>query len=151
MAVRHRKRKQNDVVTLILGILILCFAIVGAVKSFNSSYTKATITEIKRTYDKKRSGSKRKYYEEVEVSYEYNGQTVSGSTTVQKSSKSSLPKEGDMIDIEITQDEYILPYSRQKNILMSIGGGALGAFLIWTGIMGIMKSRNKARTPEANQ
>ena len=151
MAVRYKKKKQNYVVTLILGIVILCFTILAIINSVNSGYTKATITEIKRTYDKKRNGSKRKYYEDVVVSFEYNGQTVSGPTTIKKSSQSSLPKVGDTIDIEITKNEQIMAYSPMDNIRMGIIGVALGAFLIWTGVMGIKKSREKAgELPESN-
>lgn len=57
MAKSSQKGKQHNILYLIFGIIMLAFAVLSAFSSFKSSYDKAVIQEVTRTYDKKRSDS----------------------------------------------------------------------------------------------
>jgi hypothetical protein len=144
-----KNRKQHSVLYVILGVLILGFTIMAAVSSLNSTYGKAEVTEVKRTYDKKSSGSKtRKYYAEVVVSLEYKGAIVTAETTVKESSERKLPGVGDTIDVQITDDGRVIATSRGKDILMSVVGVAGGGLLIWYGITNMIEAKKKKAETE---
>ncbi len=144
-----RKRKKHSVLYIILGVLFLGFTLMSAVTSLNSTYAKGEITEVKRTYDKKRSGSnKRKYYAEVVVSFEYKGALVTADTTVNASSERKLPGVGDTIDIQITEDGRVIASSRGKDILMSVVGVAAGGLLIWYGVTNMIEAKKRKQETE---
>lgn len=147
MAKSNGKRKEHNVLYLIVGVLVVAFVILSAITSVKSSYEKATVQEVKRTYDKKRNGSKRKYYADVVVSLEYNGQQMTGETTVQNSSQSKLPKVGDVIDVQITEDDRVLASSKGNNILMTVVGLLAGGLMIFAGVRGII-DKKKAQEQE---
>ena len=144
MAKSSKKGKQHNILYLIFGIVMLAFAVLSAISTFKSSYDKAVIQEVTRTYDKKRSGSnKRNYYADVVVSLEYNGQQTTADTTVKVGSRSSLPAVGDTIDVQITDDGRVIASTKGKSILMSVVGLLAGGLLIWFSISNILDAKKK--------
>ncbi len=130
---------------------MLGFAVLTAVGAVNSTYEKAVVEEVTRTYDKKRSGSKRKYYADVEVSFDYNGEKATASTTVSKGSQSDLPGVGDTIDVQITKDGRVIASSPVKNVLMSVVGVLVGALLIWYSVSSMIEAKKKKEESSFSQ
>ena len=140
MAKRKSKdTKFSNVLFMLVGAGLIAMGIFMGFKGANASYDKGLVEEIQRTYDKKTPNTSRKYYEDVVVSVEIDGEKHTAETTVSSGTKNKLPAVGDTIDIQIDENGYVYATSKGNSILMTVGAVIVGIFLIWVGFTGFKK------------
>lgn len=151
---KRKDTKFTNVLYMLLGVGLIALGIFMGVKGSSASYDKGVVEEIQRTYDKKTQNTSRKYYEDVVVSVEIDGEKFTAETTVSNRSKNKLPAVGDTIDIQIDDNGYVYATSKGNSILMTVGAVILGIFMIWVGFTGFKKLSKKeaesgsAQSPE---
>ncbi|MCR5402576.1 MAG: hypothetical protein K6E91_01980 [Butyrivibrio sp.] len=155
MSKRKRKdTKFTNILYMLLGVGLISMGIFLGFKASNASYDKGVVEEILNTYDKKTPNTNRKYYEDVVVSVQIDGEKFTAKTTVSNSSRKKLPAVGDTIDIQIDDNGNIYATSKGNSTMMTVGAVILGIFMILIGFTGFKKllkaeaESGNAKSPE---